>query len=159
MEAERIGRVLGVVYRHSLNYMNSFSQELGLSALECVFLVSILVNEGINQEQLSTLHAIDKSATAKAMKSLEAKGFITREQSRDDKRAKNVFPTQKSQQTHSVIAEKLQAYLEYTSKDIDAEDFAITLRTLERVASRLTLSPLAVIPEGKNTRGSRRNRQ
>ena len=146
MEVERISRVLGVVYRHALGYMNAFAEELGMSALECIFLVAIFANEGINQEQLSTLLAIDKSATAKAMKSLEKNGFITREQSRDDKRAKNVFSTMKSKQCRKFIVLKLQAYVDFTSTDIDVNDFAITLRTLERIANKLVSTPISSFP-------------
>ena len=143
MEVERISRVLGVVYRRSLGYMNAFSQELGLSALECIFLVSILANEGINQEQLSTLHAIDKSATAKAMKSLEAKGFILREKALEDKRSKRVFSTQKGQECREFIHSRLQTYIDFLSGNVSSNDVDATFATLEVMANRLNDWPVS----------------
>ncbi len=146
MEVEHISRVLGVVYRQSLDYMNASVLELGLSALESAFLVSILVNEGINQEQLSTLLAIDKSATAKAMKSMEAKGFVKREQSVDDKRAKRVFSTPKGRQCRESIYAKVEKYVALLSRNISPEDFDTTLRTLTIMADKMVgLPPVLLV--------------
>jgi DNA-binding MarR family transcriptional regulator len=145
VEVEHISRVLGVVYRHSLDYMNATMLELGLSALESAFLVSILVNEGINQEQLSALLAIDKSATAKAMKSMEAKGFVKREQSADDKRAKRVFSTERGRRCRDSICAKVEHYISSLASDISPEDFEATLRTLTLMADRMIALPASAM--------------
>jgi len=148
MEVEHISRVLGVVYRHSLDYMNASMLELGLSALESAFLISILVNEGINQEQLSALLAIDKSATAKAMKSMEAKGFVRREQSADDKRAKRVFSTEKGRRCREFICAKVEQYISLLAGNISPEDFEATLRTLTLMADKMIALPAPTLSGG-----------
>lgn len=48
-------------------------------------------NEGINQEELSALVFLDKSLTARAIKSLEEKGFIRRKTVKKIKELKNLF--------------------------------------------------------------------
>lgn len=137
MEIERICRVFGVLHRHSLDFIGGFARELGIGAVDCIFLLFIFSNEGINQEQLSTLLAIDKSATAKAMKSLERSGFILRSQSAQDKRAKQVFSTDKARGIQPFIESNLKKYMEAATREVSPGDLDITLRTIEAVTNRL----------------------
>jgi len=141
MEIEQICRVFGVLHRHSLDHIAGFARELGISAVDCIFLLFVFANEGINQEQLSALLTIDKSATAKAMKSLERAGYIQRTQSSQDRRAKNVFSTEKARGIQPLIKADLRAYMEAVTREVSPGDLDITLRTIEAVTNRLPGRP------------------
>ncbi|BDU71793.1 MarR family winged helix-turn-helix transcriptional regulator [Mesoterricola silvestris] len=141
MEIEQICRVFGVLHRHSLDHIAGFARGLDISAVECIFLLFVLANEGINQERLSALLTIDKSATAKAMKSLERAGYIERSPSSRDRRAKIVFSTAKARDLQPLIKANLKGYMEAITREVSPGDLEITLRTIEAVTNRLAGRP------------------
>jgi DNA-binding MarR family transcriptional regulator len=141
VEVEKIGRVLGVLYRTSLAHLSSLSEQFGISGLEGTFLLTLFDHEGITQERLSALLAIDKSATAKAMKSLEAKGLVRREQSREDRRAKNVYTTDRGKALWEPILARLRIFAERLASGVSPGDLEITQRTLAFIATKLVDAP------------------
>lgn len=136
MESKSVARMVGVLYRQSLTYMHHGLKDLGITPLECIFLVSLFDHEGANQEQLSSLLVIDKSATTKAMKSLENKGFVTRNQCRDDKRAKRIYTTSSAQLIKEPINAMLQQWVAFLTHEMEAEGIELTLKSLNTMVDR-----------------------
>lgn len=143
MEVEKVGRVLGVLYRATLDHFSHLSGQFGISGLEGTFLLTLFEHEGINQERLSALLVIDKSATAKAVKSLEGKGLVRREQSREDRRAKNVFTTDQAKAIRAPIMAHLEPYADRLASGVSAGDLETTIRTLTFIADKLVSEPAA----------------
>lgn len=136
MESIHVGRLIGVLYRQSLNYMHHALKDMGITPLECIFLVALFENEGANQEQLSALLVIDKAATAKAMKSLEEKGLVTREQCPNDKRAKRIHTTAQARKIRKPIDAMLRHWVDYLAQGMEGDGIDSALQSLNAMVDR-----------------------
>ncbi|MBN1197139.1 MAG: MarR family transcriptional regulator [Candidatus Aminicenantes bacterium] len=66
---------------------------LGLGSGRVRLLLDILENPGETQESLSLHAGVDKTTTAKAVKRLEAAGYVQRRPAENDRRLRCLFPT------------------------------------------------------------------
>lgn len=110
MQKEPIGKLIS--YIHRLN-QKSLSKDLAPYGIggggQHSFLKAILINPGINQDQLTHLLKFDKATTARSMKQLEQEGYIVRKADPNDRRSLLVYPTDKAEQFHPVLAQLLDA--------------------------------------------------
>lgn len=79
----------------------------GITAAEEPFFMMVTHHEGATQEELTAMAGVDKAATARALRSLEGKGYLTRRQDPRDRRQNRVFATQAALN----IAEQVHAEL------------------------------------------------
>lgn len=91
-----VGRVLTHLARKCQIASGNALQPYNLTAAEEPFFMYILKNEGFTQEELTAHVGVDKAATARAVRSLEEKGYVTRIQDPADKRQNRVYPTEKA---------------------------------------------------------------
>ncbi|MBQ9933694.1 MAG: MarR family transcriptional regulator, partial [Ruminiclostridium sp.] len=64
-------------------------------------------NEGYTQEELTAHVGVDKAATARAVRSLEEKGYVTRIQDPQDKRQNRVYPTESAKEIAPMVRKEL----------------------------------------------------
>lgn len=64
-----------------------------ITAAEEPFFMAIQHNAGATQEDLTAFVGVDKAATARAIRSLESKGYLVRKQDETDRRQNRVYPT------------------------------------------------------------------
>jgi len=88
---------------------------------------------GINQDELSSVLKFDKATTARAMKQLEKVGYIEKRTDEKDRRANNLYPTEKALK----IYPEIQRVLEGLNKEItrhltDAEE-ALLIELLKKL--------------------------
>lgn len=79
----------------------------GITAAEEPFFMTVTHCGGATQEELTAKVGVDKSATARAVRSLESKGYVTRRQDEKDRRQNRVFATKAAEE----IAEQVHAEL------------------------------------------------
>lgn len=79
----------------------------GITAAEEPFFMMATHYGGATQEELTAMVGVDKSATARAVRSLERKGYLTRRQDAKDHRQNRVFATDAALE----IAEQVHAEL------------------------------------------------
>ena len=65
----------------------------GITAAEEPFFMAIQRHENATQEELTAMVGVDKAATARAIRSLESKGFLVRKQDQKDRRQNRVCGT------------------------------------------------------------------
>ncbi len=92
-----IAKFVGILNRKFQAYINYSFKDIDISFSEYIFLLNLYDNEGINQEELSTMLFIDKAATTRVIQSLEKKGFLKRKPCDKDKRAKKIYFTEKEE--------------------------------------------------------------
>lgn len=136
MKEKSVGRWIAVLYRQSQIYLNIALKDLNLSSSEYMFLI-VLTNEGMTQEELSDRISIDKAATARALKSLEEKGYITRETDPQDKRAKRVYATEKAKQCKDQIHRVLMDWTSLLTEDMEPETVELVIESLKHMAHRV----------------------
>lgn len=93
------------------------------------FLKEILLNPGINQDQLTTDLKFDKATTARAVKHLEETGYITRRVDTNDRRSYQLYPTQKGLDFGPILKEILVSFDQQLTGGLSDEE-KDTLTTL-----------------------------
>lgn len=116
-----LARYVGIFNRQTQAYITAAVSSMNLSFSEYILLMNLYDNEGINQEELSSMLFIDKAATARSIKSLEEKGLIAREVATDDKRSKKLFLTDDSKNNKDYFCSLLEKWEDYTTEGMDAE--------------------------------------
>ena len=136
MKNVAMARLVGVLYRQSLNYMHYALKSMGITPLECIFLAALFDCEGASQEQLCSMLVIDKSATAKAMKSLEDKGLVKRDQCLNDKRAKRISTTAKARGLRKDIDIMMRQWVDFLTEDMESGALDQAVQSLNAMATR-----------------------
>ncbi|QXE17870.1 MarR family winged helix-turn-helix transcriptional regulator [Clostridium sp. 001] len=80
-------------------------EKLEITSGQFMYIVCICENAGQTQDELSQRLIIDKSTVAKVLSQLETKGFITKRINSNDRRAFNIFPTDKAMAVYPKILE------------------------------------------------------
>lgn len=148
-------RFVGVLNRQSQAYINNALKNIDISYSECIFLSNLYNNEGINQEELSSLLFIDKTITAKSIKSLSQKGFLIRKQCETDKRAKKLYLTDKAKDCKEEIFSLLEKWKSFITDGMDIKTKNIVFNNLQLMAERAASANFSEILENNN-KGSQR---
>lgn len=86
------------------------------------FLKEILLNPGINQDQLTSDLKFDKATTARAVKHLEEVGYIKRMVDENDRRSFHLYPTQKGLDFHPILKHILAEFDEQLTGSLTVEE-------------------------------------
>jgi DNA-binding MarR family transcriptional regulator len=78
--------------------------------------------DGINQEYFANFLKMDKATAARSIKKMENAGFIIREKDEKDKRAYNVFLTDKAKELQPKIKYILARWTQILLKDFSEEE-------------------------------------
>ena len=92
---------------HTMHYISTISrcaalyhdkqlQQVGLSPYQSPYIVVICRHSGITQDQIARELHVHSSSVTRQLAALEAAGFVTRRRSSDDRRAVEVYPTDKA---------------------------------------------------------------
>lgn len=127
-------RNFGILSRQLQAYINLAFKPLDLDYWEIILMTNLYDNEGINQEQLSSILYIDKSVTAKTIKSLMNKGFVIRKACEKDKRAKKLYLTDKGRESKNEIFELIEKWISYVFNGIDSNSRDFVIKELQLMA-------------------------
>ena len=136
MEQINIGKFIGILNRQFQMYINTALNDIDLSFSEYIFLVNLYDNEGINQEELSSILFINKSATARAMKILEEKQLLIRKTCDKDKRAKRLYLTDKGRESKKDICSLLENWMNLITNGMNGETIDIVANGLQFMAEK-----------------------
>ena len=130
-------RLINLLSRKSQGYITDAMRPFGLTAAEQPFFMALLHNEGVTQERLTALVGVDKSATARVVKSMEEKGFLTRVQDDADRRQNLLFPTDKAKAIAADVKAALDQFNELLTDGISPEESAALRGTLLKMVVNL----------------------
>ncbi|AIQ13007.1 MarR family winged helix-turn-helix transcriptional regulator [Paenibacillus durus] len=147
MDLLTLAKYVGIFNRQTQAYITTAFSSMDISFSECIFLMNLYDNEGINQEELSSLLFIDKAATARSIKSLEQKGFITREMMKDDRRAKKLFLTNKARDHKAHFYMLLEKWKDHTTEGMDEETKDVVFKGLQAMAEKSASANLIELSE------------
>jgi len=150
MNIKNFTRFFGILNRQFQTYIIGAFKDIGLGYSECIFLANLYENEGINQEELSSILLIDKAITAKTIKSLETKGFLIRRMCEKDKRAKNIYLTDKGMKYKEQIIYLLEKWIDYISEGIDKETRDFVFKELQFMAEKASNADFVKLIEPDN---------
>ena len=109
---------------------------LGLKACHASYLDAICACPGITQDQLARRIFINKSNVARQLVILEEDGFVERRPSPEDKRAIQVFPTEKARACLPEITRIFRCWESCVAQDLSEEERRCLVSMLEKMKSR-----------------------
>ena len=125
---------ISVLYRQFQIYINNNTKDLQISASEYIFLMEMYKNDNMIQEQLSKNLIIDKSATARAIKSLEEKEYIIRKKDDNDKRTNRIKLTKKGIEIKDRLSNLLEEWNNEITSDIDKNLLNTVIDTINKMS-------------------------
>lgn len=132
-----IGRLISILHRQSQIYINCVLKEFNITSAEYAFLLSLYRKDGVTQDELSTYLYIDKSATARAIKSLEEKGYVVRSKDPADKRCNRVYLSEKANSYKDEIKGRVFSWSEFLTEDMDKETIDMAFTILESMVEKV----------------------
>lgn len=136
----RIGRFISILYRKNQIFLSSVLKPLGLSASEYPILLVLYDDDGLTQEDLTSRLHLDKSAVARAIHSLEEKGFIHKEKDAADQRCNRISLMPRSLEVRPRIMEALDQWNEILMSGMNAEErdaaYQVLIRMTDNVKRR-----------------------
>ena len=125
---------ISVLYRQFQIYINNNTKDLQISASEYIFLMEMYKNDNMSQEQLSKNLIIDKSATARAIKSLEEKEYIIRKKDDNDKRTNRIKLTKKGIEIKDRLSNLLEEWNNEITSNIDKNLLNTVIDTINKMS-------------------------
>ncbi|MDD3536502.1 MAG: MarR family transcriptional regulator [Candidatus Cloacimonetes bacterium] len=132
-----VGRLVSVLYRKNQVYLDIALSAYNITASEVAFITALYRKDGINQELLSQTLNIDKAATAKAIKSLETKGYVYRTKNASDRRANMIFISEYARSQKRGIYKELGKWTDFLTRDIEADKVETMFEVLNRMVEHL----------------------
>lgn len=124
------------IARCAAQYRQEELAPLGLKACHASYLYAICTRPGITQDQLARRIFINKSNVARQLVILEEDGFVERRPSPEDKRAIQVFPTDKAREALPEIGKILRVWEDFVAQDLSDEERKLLVSMLEKMKAR-----------------------
>ncbi len=128
---DQTNRKISRIARTAQRYVNGSLAKLGVGSTEYECLLLIRKNEGTTQSFLQEQLHIDKAAVARMVSNLEKKGLVIRKRDERDRRANNIYSTEKALE---VRADKMGAesmFYEWLLEGYSEEELEPFLRVLD----------------------------
>lgn len=135
-----IARYNGIFNRQTQAYIAAAFSSMNISYSEGILLMNLYDNEGNNQEELSSMLYIDKAATARSIKSLEKKGYITREVKSKDRRVKKLYLTDYAISQKEYFSSLIQKWDDFITEGVDTETLNHFSEVLQVMAQKSAIA-------------------
>ena len=109
---------------------------MGLKACHASYLSEICDLPGITQDQLARRICINKSNVARQVAVLEEEGYVTRLPSATDKRAMQLYPTEKAQALLPQLQAMATAWQARLTQDLTEEELQLMAGILQKMKDR-----------------------
>jgi len=128
-----LARWISLLHRYGHIYVGKELKEYNISKGQYIFLNALYKQEGISQEQLSDYLKIDKGTTAKAIKKLEEEEYVIRKIDAKDKRAYNIYLTEKAIKIKPVVRKAMTDWIDILYSGFTEEEKELSLALLEKM--------------------------
>ncbi len=133
-----LGRWISLLHRKRHLYVGRQLKPYNISKGQYTFLNALYKKDGVRQEQLSDFLKIDKGTTAKAIKKLEDDDYIIRKIDAKDKRAYNVYLTEKALKIKPMIRKAMMDWINILFTGFSEDEKKTSLALLERMGENAT---------------------
>ncbi len=129
-------RSIYTIARCATLYRDKRMEPYGLTGCQLPYLPEICRSPGITQDQLAQILHVNRSSVTRQLALLEENGFIIRRRSTADRRAVEVYPTDKAQELLPVIRQVRQSWREKLFQDLEPEQQMLLEQLLDQLAKR-----------------------
>jgi len=117
-----VGKWISILYRHAQSYFAGQMKSYNIGSGQYTFLLALYDRDGISQEELSNQLMIDKGTTARAINKLEKAGYVIRKTNTEDRRAYNLFITDKAREIKSALCKTSGSWTDILVADLSQEE-------------------------------------
>lgn len=128
-----LGRTVKLVDYHLQEAFDA--NGLDLTKEQMIVLKTLHGQDGINQNELACLTFRDKSSLARLLSKMEAKNYITRLQSEEDKRNNEVFITVEGAAIFERTRPVIQSIIDIMEYGMDANHKIMMIENLKKIQS------------------------
>ena len=127
---------INTIARCAALYRDGRLESIGITGWQAPYLPQICASPGITQDQLASRLHVNRSNVTRQLAMLEEKGFVRRERSDSDRRAIEVYPTQRAHDVLPLIEQAFAQWREKLFSGLGAEERELLEDLLERLARR-----------------------
>ena len=100
------------------------------------YIITVCRNPGISQDAIARKLFINKSNVTRSLSYLETHGFVTREQSSEDRRITLVYPTEKAHDILPTVRSIIRGWNAYITEGFTEEELEMYMDMTARLAAR-----------------------
>lgn len=129
-----------IISRCTALYRDKYLSEYGLSGYQAPYLPAVCNHPGITQDQIAQELHVNRSSVTRQLILLEENGYITRKRSETDRRAVEVYPTEKGLAILPTVRESFHSWRQKLTDGLSAEQLELLetlLDTLSRKAEEI----------------------
>lgn len=130
-------REIGMVARALDSIANIEFKEYDLTRGQYLYLIRICENPGIIQEKLAEMIKVDRTTASRAIKKLEANGFIEKKSDSANRKIKHIFPTEKGKAVFPNISRENEHSERVALKGFSQEEAQMLSGLLQRVRKNI----------------------
>lgn len=134
---ESIGRMVTLLARSIQKDLKNVIEPFGISVGEEPYFMALVREDGLTQDELTQRVKVDKAATARAVKSLEAKGILLRRAASDDRRSKRLYLTEEGRALYTPLRAALAAYNEQLTAEWTGAQYDLCYKSLAALLQKL----------------------
>ena len=126
-------REIGMIARALDSIANIEFKEFDLTRGKYLYLIRICENPGIIQEKLAEMIKVDRTTASRAIKKLEANGFIEKRIDSANRKIKRIFPTEKGNEISPNISRENEHSERVALQGLSEDESALLLGLLQKV--------------------------
>jgi DNA-binding MarR family transcriptional regulator len=126
-------REIGMIGRALDSIANIEFKEFDLTRGQYLYLIRICENPGIIQEKLADMIKVDRTTASRAIKKLEANGFIEKKTDSANRKIKRIFPTEKGNKIFPNISRENEHSERVALQGLSEEEATVLIGLLQRV--------------------------
>lgn len=130
-------QIIAILARKNQVYMSNVLEEYDITIAELPFFMALIDHQGLTQEELTTIVCVDKAATARAVKSLEQKGYLKRVKDKEDSRQNRVYPTKEAKLLKETIKSEILSFNNQLTQGIDTQILELIYDGLQKMEENI----------------------
>ena len=142
-----IGKSMSIIHRHGRAFVSNRLKEYNIGSGQFPYFRMLLHRNGQSQEELSRFFHVNKATVGRAVRKLMEEGYVERRRNPEDRRAYQVFLTEKGEHVGTFVIDILRELTEVLTSDFTAEEFKLFLDLLNRMHRNILDSKYAVLDE------------
>lgn len=137
-----IGKLITYLSRCIQQELKNVVVPFDISVGEEPYYMALTKQDGLTQDELTKLVKVDKAGTARMVKSLEQKGYITRETDPKDKRNKKIHLTERGRLKYEPLSRALKEFNQKLTSEWTDEQYEIVYQSLEMLQKKFEIEGL-----------------
>ena len=137
MNEHSFGKHISIINRAAQGYFTGKLKPFHIGPGQQAYLLALLPNESIMQEDLARRLHVDKANVTRAIQGLVEQGYVKRELSQTDKRAFQISLTTKGEQVRTEVEAIAFAWMQNVRSPLTDDEWTTVEAYMQRIANNL----------------------